>query len=86
MDDETQGNAGILVAKPAPAELSPELKGYGKVLDPTALATLMTELATAKAAATASQADSFVSKGCRRRATPPRASFKPPRRLPSAMS
>ena len=54
MDDETQGNIGILVAKPAAAQLSPELKGYGRVLDPTPLAALITELATARAAYAAS--------------------------------
>ena len=54
MDDETQGNIGILVAKPAAAQLSPEVKGYGRVLDPTPLAMLMTELATARAACVAS--------------------------------
>ena len=39
------------------------MKGYGKVLDPTALGTLMTELATAKAAVTASQAEFIRLKG-----------------------
>jgi hypothetical protein len=50
MDDETQGNLGLLVAKPAAAHLSPELKGYGKVLDSAALTALLTELYTAEAA------------------------------------
>jgi hypothetical protein len=54
MDDETQGKLGLLVEKPAAAELPPELKGYGKVLDPAPLAALATELATAQAAAAAS--------------------------------
>ena len=54
MDDETQGNAGLLVAKPVAAQLSPEVKGYGRVLDPTALAAIATEWATAQAAYTAS--------------------------------
>ncbi|MBI3418308.1 MAG: hypothetical protein HY043_23720 [Verrucomicrobia bacterium] len=54
MDDETQGNIGILVAKPTAAQLSPEVKGYGRVLDPTPLAALMTEMATARAAYAAS--------------------------------
>lgn len=54
MDDEVQGNIGVLVAKPAAAKLSPEVKGYGRVLDPTSLATLLTELATAQAAYSAS--------------------------------
>ena len=34
--------------------MSPELKGYGKVLDPAPLAALVTELASAQAAYTAS--------------------------------
>lgn len=54
MDDETQGNIGLLVAKPAAAQLSPEVKGYGRVLDPTSLAALVTESATARAAYAAS--------------------------------
>ena len=54
MDDEIQGNIGLLVAKPTGAELSPEVKGYGRVLDPAALAALMTELASAQAAHAAS--------------------------------
>jgi len=50
MDDETQGNIGLLVAKPAAVQLNPELKSYGRVLDPAPLAVLMTELASAQAA------------------------------------
>src|SRR5256885_16939745 len=49
MDDETQGNMGILVAKPSAAQLSPEFKGYGRVLDPAPLALLTTEIALAQA-------------------------------------
>lgn len=54
MDDETQGNMGLLVAKPAAAKISPEIKGYGRVLDPGPLAALMTEIASARAAGLAS--------------------------------
>jgi hypothetical protein len=54
MDDETQGNMGILVAKPSAAQLSLELKGYGRVVDPAPLALLVTELALAQAVYTAS--------------------------------
>jgi hypothetical protein len=54
MDDETQGNVGILVTKPSAAQLASELKGYGRVLDPTPLAALVTELALAQAVYTAS--------------------------------
>jgi hypothetical protein len=50
MDDETQGNMGLLVEKPAAVQLSPELKSYGRVMDPAPLAVLMTELASAQAA------------------------------------
>jgi hypothetical protein len=63
MDDETQGNSGLLVAKPSAAELSREIRGYGKVVDPAALASIMTELATAQAAATASRAEFVRLKG-----------------------
>jgi hypothetical protein len=54
MDDETQGKLGLLVAKPSAAEQSPELKCYGRVLDPAPLAALMAELASDEAAWTAS--------------------------------
>lgn len=54
MDDETQGNIGLLVAKPTAGQITPELKGYGRVLDPAALAALVTEWASAQAAAAAS--------------------------------
>jgi multidrug efflux pump subunit AcrA (membrane-fusion protein) len=54
IDDETQGNMGLLVTKPAAVEQSSELKAYGRVLDPSPLAGLMTELATAQAAFIAS--------------------------------
>jgi membrane fusion protein, multidrug efflux system len=54
MDDETQGKLGLLVAKPNGLSQTPELKGYGRVLDPVPLAVLMTELATAQASSLAS--------------------------------
>ncbi len=54
MSDKVQGDAGIVVEQPASAQFSPELKGYGKVLDPAPLAALLNELATAQAAAVAS--------------------------------
>src|SRR5438034_5982422 len=50
MDDETQGIMGLLVAKPTAAQMSPELKGYGRVLDPGPLVALTTELSSAFAA------------------------------------
>src|SRR5881396_3297555 len=54
IDDETQGNMGLLVTHPEAAQLSPELKGYGRVLDAAPLAALMTELASAQATGVAS--------------------------------
>ncbi|MDB6110095.1 MAG: hypothetical protein JWR69_1845 [Pedosphaera sp.] len=54
IDDEMQGNIGLQVAIPAAAQLSPEFKGYGRVLDPASLTALMTELASAQAAYNAS--------------------------------
>lgn len=54
MDDEIQGNMGILVAQPVATELAPEIKGYGRVLDPAPLAALLNELATAQVTASAS--------------------------------
>jgi hypothetical protein len=54
MDDETQGNAGIVVANPKSAQWSPEVKGYGKVQDPASLVSLDNDLATARAASAVS--------------------------------
>jgi multidrug efflux pump subunit AcrA (membrane-fusion protein) len=45
---------GLLVKKPEVAQLSPEVKGYGRVLDPTPLVGLINELATTRAAYVAS--------------------------------
>src|SRR5215475_743409 len=49
ISDEAQGDMGLLVKKPEVAQLSPEVKGYGRVLDPTPLVGLINELATARA-------------------------------------
>lgn len=54
MSDEVQGNVGLLVSKPEAAQLSPEIRGYGRVMDSAPLAALMTEIAAARAAAAAS--------------------------------
>ena len=54
MSDKTQKDLGIQVKSPAAFQMSPELKGYGQVLDPAPLAALITELASAQAAYTAS--------------------------------
>jgi hypothetical protein len=57
MSDELQGDLGILVKSAAAFQMSPELKGYGKVMDPTPLAALMSELATAQATHAASSTE-----------------------------
>lgn len=57
MSDEMQGDLGILVKSPAAFQMNPELKGYGRVLDPAPLAALITELASAHAAYTASSGE-----------------------------
>ncbi len=49
--------AGITLAKPASATLSPEVAAYGRVLDIAPLVTLVAELETARAAAAASEKD-----------------------------
>jgi hypothetical protein len=54
LNEQTQKKLGIVVESPAAFPMSPELRGYGKVLDPAPLAALVTELAAAQAAATAS--------------------------------
>jgi hypothetical protein len=57
MSDEMQGDLGLLVKSPTAVQMNPELKGYGRVLDPAPLAALITELAAAQAAYTASSGD-----------------------------
>lgn len=57
LSDRTQKDLGIQLSSAAAFDMSPELKGYGKVLDPAPLAALMTELATAEAAYTASSSE-----------------------------
>jgi len=51
---ELQRNMGIQVTNLARAQLGPEVKGYGRVLDPAPLAALVTELAAAQVALAAS--------------------------------
>jgi len=55
LDGETRKRIALKVESVTPAKTSPELKGYGRVLDPTPLAALATELASAQAALAASQ-------------------------------
>ena len=55
LDAETQKRIGLKVETPASAQWQPEVKGYGHVLDPAPLASLMAELAPAHVAAETSQ-------------------------------
>jgi hypothetical protein len=57
LDAETQKVMGLQVAALAAATLSPEVKGYGRVLDLSLLSTAVAELVSAGAAAEASQKD-----------------------------
>ena len=54
ISDDLQGQIGIKVQGVKEASFSPELKGYGRVLDPAPLAALVTELAADEAAYSAS--------------------------------
>lgn len=54
LDKETQQRIGLQVESLTATNLSPELKGYGRVLDPAPLAALTAELLSAQAAAAAS--------------------------------
>jgi hypothetical protein len=55
LDVEAQKRIGLIVEHPHPAQWQPEVQGYGHVLDPAPLASLMSELATAQVAAETSQ-------------------------------
>ena len=54
LDKETQERAGLKIAPLEAATLKPEVKGFGRVLDPSPLAALLIESATARAALEAS--------------------------------
>lgn len=54
LDQETQTRMGLKTAPVVTAQISPEVKGYGRVLDPAPLAALMTEAMSARAALEAS--------------------------------
>lgn len=54
LDQETQARMGLKVQSLAAAQMSPEVKGYGRVLDPAPLAALVTEAASAQATLQAS--------------------------------
>jgi len=55
LTEEGQQRLGLKTAPLAAAQLAPEVKAFGKVLDPAALATVAAESASAHAAAEASQ-------------------------------
>jgi hypothetical protein len=57
LSSKTQKDAGILLKSPTAFQMSPELKGYGQVVDPAPLVALITELASAQAAHTASSGE-----------------------------
>jgi hypothetical protein len=54
LSPETPGTMGVQLTNPATVRMSPEVKGYGQVLDPGPLAALVTDLASAQAAHVAS--------------------------------
>jgi hypothetical protein len=51
MSDDAQGDAGIVLGSPVAGQWNPEIKGYGRVLDPAPLTALVNELVSARAAA-----------------------------------
>jgi hypothetical protein len=55
LDVDAQSRIGLKVETPAAMEWQPEVKGYGQVLDPAPLASLMAELVPAHVAAETSQ-------------------------------
>ena len=55
LDADTQKVMGLQVASLAATELSPELKGFGRVLDPAALGATVAEVFSARATAGVSQ-------------------------------
>jgi hypothetical protein len=57
LDAATQKIMGLQVAPLAPAQLSPQVKGYGRVLDATPLAATVADLAVAEAASANSQVE-----------------------------
>lgn len=57
LSEEQQKSAAIKVEAPEPAQVTPEIKGYGRVVDPAALAGMIGDFTTAQAANEASQAE-----------------------------
>ena len=54
LSHEMQTNAGLQTARPVSAEVKPEIKGYGRVLDPVPLVTALFDIDTAQNALTSS--------------------------------
>ena len=54
IDKEAQARMGLKTAALSPAQLQPEVQGFGRVLDPSPLSGLIIESASAKAALDAS--------------------------------
>lgn len=54
LSHEMQTNAGLQTALPVSAEVKPEIKGYGRVLDPVPLVTALFDIDTAQNALTSS--------------------------------
>src|SRR3954454_4669683 len=50
LDGEAQTRIGLKIEPLAATQLSPEVKGYGRVVDPAALAALAAEVTTARGA------------------------------------
>jgi hypothetical protein len=57
LDEAAQKEIGLKVEPVAPLQLSPELKGYGQIVDPAALASAVGDFVTARAANETSQAE-----------------------------
>jgi hypothetical protein len=57
VDTETQKVMGLQVAVLSASQINPEMKGYGRVLDASPLAVLVTELSAAQSASNASEAE-----------------------------
>ena len=55
MDDEARKQIGLMILPLAAAQLQPEVKGYGRELDPALLSAAATELVSARATGEASQ-------------------------------
>ena len=55
IDEETQKRIGLAVAPLVSAELAPEIKGYGRVIDPALFSASVADLVSSQATADASQ-------------------------------